>query len=377
MKKRNEGIDLLRCVAMLMIPVLHVLNHGGILGAAAVGSTSYHGAWLLEIAAYSAVNCYALISGYIGVKVEFRYRRILPLWLQVMYYSLLIALLQPLLMPGAEKLPLVAALLPVTHRHYWYFTCYFGLFFLMPLINKAVRAMSRTEAKRLLAGILAVFCGMSMLPFFNLFKAVRTEDIFSLDDGCSVMWLALMYVVGACVREHGFGRKLRRRTLLAGYGLAVLASWLFKLFVEEDASEALRPLLDANALLYYPSITTVTAAVCLLLLFSRMQELPPLLGKIVDFVTPSTFAVYLIHEHRSVRAGLIAKRFEFFAAEGPLALIGKVLLVAVMIFAFSVLIDLARRYLFRLLRVNRGVDWLADRFSGEDDPAEEAPSPED
>lgn len=29
MNKRNKGIDLLRCAAMLMITVLHVLNHGG------------------------------------------------------------------------------------------------------------------------------------------------------------------------------------------------------------------------------------------------------------------------------------------------------------------------------------------------------------
>ena len=29
---RNYGIDLLRIVAMMMIPLLHVLGHGGILG---------------------------------------------------------------------------------------------------------------------------------------------------------------------------------------------------------------------------------------------------------------------------------------------------------------------------------------------------------
>lgn len=365
MKRRNEGIDLLRCWAMLMIIVLHVLNHGGILKAAVVGSTSYHGAWLLESAAYSAVNCYALIAGYVGVKAEYRYRRIIPLWLQVVFYSVVIALLQPLL-PGAEKVPFIVALLPVTHRHYWYFTCYFGLFFLMPLFNKAINSMNRMEAKRLLMGVLLVFCGMSMLPYFNLFKAIKTEDIFGLGDGYSVTWLALMYVVGGCIRVHGFGRRIRGWTLLTGYSLTVLVSWLFKLFVEEEASETLKPLLDANAFLNYPAVTTVMAALCLLLLFSRMKELPPLLGKIVGLVTPSTFAVYLIHEHRVVRSGLLAKRFESIAAAPPLELAGKVLLAAVLIFMVGVLIDLLRRHLFRMLRVGQTVDWLADRISSEE-----------
>lgn len=366
MKKRNEGIDLLRCIAMLMITVLHVMNHGGILWTAAVGSTSYHGAWLLESAAYCAVNCYALISGYVGVKAEYRYRRIIPLWLQVAFYSVLIALVQPLLLPGAETTPLVAALLPVTHRHYWYFTCYFGLFFLMPLLNKAINALTRTEAKRLLLSLALVFCGMSVAPYFNLFKTVSTEDIFGLEQGYSVVWLAMLYVAGGCIRVHGFGRNIRTWALLTGYGLTVLISWLFKLYVEEEASAALKPLLDANALLYYPSITTVTAAVCLLLVFSRLKELPPLTGKLVRLTAPSTFAVYLIQEHRAVRSGLITKRFESFASDTPLSLIGKVLLVAALIFVVSVLIDLLRRRLFRALRVEQAANWLADRVSSEE-----------
>lgn len=363
MKKRHEGIDLLRCTAMLMIIVLHIMNHGGILSAAVVGTTSYHGAWLLESAAYCAVNCYALITGYICIKTEHRYRRIIPLWLQVAFYSVVIALVQPLLLPGTDRTPLLAAVTPMIHRRYWYFNCYFGLFFLMPLINKGLLAMSRREAGLLLSSLFIVFCVMSVLPYFNLSKAVKTEDIFGLGEGYSVMWLVLMYVAGACIRLHGFGRKIRGWMLLIGYGACVLASWMFKLFVEEDAAETLKPLLDSHALLYYPSLLTVIAAVCLLLLFSRLRELPPLTGGLVRLAAPSTFAIYLIHEHTAVRSGLIYKRFASLAADSPLTLCAKVLLIAVLIFLAGVLIDLGRRYLFRLLRVEQAVNALADHFA--------------
>ncbi|MDE6723424.1 MAG: hypothetical protein K2J55_04430, partial [Eubacterium sp.] len=63
--KRNYGIDLLRIVCMIMVPVLHVLGHGGLLEGAEILSVKYEFVWFLEAAAFCAVNCYALISGYV------------------------------------------------------------------------------------------------------------------------------------------------------------------------------------------------------------------------------------------------------------------------------------------------------------------------
>ena len=37
--------------------------------------------------AYCAVDCYGLISGYVGVNGKFRPARLLELWLQVFFYS--------------------------------------------------------------------------------------------------------------------------------------------------------------------------------------------------------------------------------------------------------------------------------------------------
>ena len=68
MEQRNRGIDLLRMTAMWMVVILHILNKGGVLAAAAPLSAGQGTARLLETAAYCAVNCYGLISGYVGVQ---------------------------------------------------------------------------------------------------------------------------------------------------------------------------------------------------------------------------------------------------------------------------------------------------------------------
>ena len=366
MNRRNEGIDLLRCVSMLMIVVLHVLNHGGILAVCTPGSTLYNAAWLLEFTSGCAVNCYALISGYVGVTARHRYRNIIALWLQVAFYAVLIALLLPLFISGAEQRPLIAAFLPVIHRYYWYFTAYFALFFLMPLMNKGIGAMTASEAKKLLTGLFAVFSGMSVLPYINVLDAVRMEDVFLLGEGYSVIWLLMMYIAGGCIRRHGFGESVRAWKLWTGFGLSVLAGWCFKLLVEQDAPEKIRALVEENALFYYFSPTMVIAAVCLLLIFSRASKLPVLPGKIVRLLAPAAFSVYLIHEHPQVRAGLISGRFARYAAGNPLGMIAKVLFAALAIFAVCCMIDQLRLLLFRALRIRQALDWIADRGHAED-----------
>ena len=61
----NAGIDFLRIFAMFMIVVTHVLGKGGIRSTVKENFDLYYFVtWGIQVSAYSAVNCYALISGY-------------------------------------------------------------------------------------------------------------------------------------------------------------------------------------------------------------------------------------------------------------------------------------------------------------------------
>ena len=63
MERRNVGIDLLRMTAMWMVVILHILNKGGVLAAAAPLSAARETARLLEACAYCAVDCYGNLVG--------------------------------------------------------------------------------------------------------------------------------------------------------------------------------------------------------------------------------------------------------------------------------------------------------------------------
>ena len=137
MKEKNDGIEWLRILSMMMIVTLHVLGQGGILSAAARTSAGhYRIGWLYETAAFGAVDCFALISGYVGVNSSFRPSRLLKLWLQTVFYTLGLTALCACLRPDwLTKGIWLKAALPFTMGAYWYVTAYAGLLLLAPLLR--------------------------------------------------------------------------------------------------------------------------------------------------------------------------------------------------------------------------------------------------
>ena len=130
MKTRNYGIDFLRMISMIMIVMLHTLGHGGILRSVSFLSVHYQIAWLLEVIAFGAVNTYAMISGFVSVDSHFKISNILILWLQVLFYGILINTVFFFLLPESRNTSgWIQALFPVTRKEYWYFTAYTGGFF--------------------------------------------------------------------------------------------------------------------------------------------------------------------------------------------------------------------------------------------------------
>ncbi len=63
--KRHAGIELFRIVSMLMVIVLHILAHGGVLLNVRIDSMGGFSIWYMDAMAICAVNCFALISGYV------------------------------------------------------------------------------------------------------------------------------------------------------------------------------------------------------------------------------------------------------------------------------------------------------------------------
>lgn len=94
---RNYGIDCLKSISMLMVVILHVLGFGGWLSEYPATSVMGVVIWLPETFSYCAVDCFAIVTGYVYSSSRFRYSNLAGLWLRALYYSFGITLLWVLL----------------------------------------------------------------------------------------------------------------------------------------------------------------------------------------------------------------------------------------------------------------------------------------
>lgn len=341
MKKqsRNLGVDVLRIVSMLGVVVLHVMGHGGLLKVCQT-PLKFSMAWFLELLAYPAVNCFVLISGYIGYRGERvfpKLKNLLALWFTVLFYSVTIgAVFMALGIRAINAEEILTCLQPTVNGTYWFFSAYVGMFLLSPFLNMLVH---RSNFKQGLIFLMTV----AVFSVFSLEK-----DPFDLLDGYSVIWMVLVYTAGATIKKHGFDKLLSKTAwLLTALG-AFLLTWGAKVgFYFSD-----HPYWHDwhGKLVNYTSPTILLMAVGLLALFANMRW--QVGAKLISFISVSAFSVYLIHDNPFVRKNVIAKIptliGDFHGVKLALSVVGLV----VGIFAVCILADKVRVGLFRLLRID-------------------------
>jgi surface polysaccharide O-acyltransferase-like enzyme len=332
---RNYGIDALRLFAMFLVVILHVLGQGGVLKSSR--GVQYKVSWLMEIAAYCATDCYALISGYVAYSDQekpYRYSKYIPLWLQVEFYSFGITLITFFLNRELlESGQLVKSLLPVSTSKYWYFNAYTGLFFMIPWLNQLIRSCDEKQCKKLMVTITAVFiCYGTASKYYS--------DPFRLGGGYSFIWLLLLYLIGAWLKKYRILDRIKRRYSVGALIGSILLTWLIKLYVPTD--------FGGRLLVSYTSPTIMCVAISWMNLFSKWK-LSGIGVKVVKCFAPAAFGVYLIHVQSVIWENYMADRFVWVASLPawllPFAVIG----CALSVFLPCLLIEKVRLLLFQLL----------------------------
>ena len=353
--KRNYGIDLLRIVAMLFVVVLHITGVGGICGAAELGSPQFFVSQFLRIATYNAVNCYALISGFVGWSRTPKLSALLNLWIKVILFCVGITVFTQLRDPAAVGLAdLWKAFTPVKEAAYWYFNAYVGLFFFIPLFNYGIRHVSGREAVFALTGISLVLLSVQFS---------RIRDTFQLGGGYSALWLMILYLAGGLMARFQIPGKLRKRWWALGFLLAVCAS-----FVPRMAMVMLDPQLwspeNYNLSMQYIRPSVILASVALAGFFSRL-ELGETAVRVTKALSPHTFGVYLFHTHTLIFLTAIRSRFAWLATAPSWKLVAVTAGATVVIFAVGIAADWLLTQGMKLVGINRLLKKLDAKLSGE------------
>ena len=338
MKKINTGINLFKLFSMFMIALLHVLGIGGIIGAAA-GTSSYYPVYLMQNAAFCAVNCYALVSGYLMLGKEIKPSRITELWFEVFFYSVSISAIMMIVYRDLfSARNIVYAVTPIISNQYWYMTSYFMMYLFVPMMNKFADAANKKVFTATIVVILVLTTGSLMIK----------QDGFRLNDGYSPIWLMIMYLVGAYMKKFNVGAKMKKWLALLLYVISSLCSFILCVF-----SKKLLKIMLGNDISYlsYTSPFVVLSAIFLFIFFSKLK-FGKKTEKLINYITPAALGVYLIHTHPLVFNKLMKDIAMPLVNHGTAAMIFGSVAMALAVFIICIVIDLLRIQLFKLIRIN-------------------------
>jgi len=348
---RIPGLDLLRFLCMLMVIVLHVLGQGGILNGAAPGSANYYLAWALECLCFCAVDCYALLSGFLSAhRSRPGYSRLLLLWLEVVLYSVLYACVFRIISHEyAGKRELLSALFPVMRRQYWYFTAFFALSFLAPLINAGVQRLERRIAA-LMAGLL--------IAVFSVLPTLFCTDPFNMRSGYSALWVVILYILGALLNRGELQRRTAPGCLLVVFLLSTLLTFLLKVVFPVSI-----PRIGTLSAMNYTSPTVLFSAISLLFLLFHLRVRGEKRRRMLLRLSAASFGVYILHTNPLVWTywfypGVLKGFAHVSVWVFPLLVIGSSALIYLLCF----IIDSARALAFQKLGLQTALERCEQRL---------------
>lgn len=273
--ERNYGIDFLRLVLMFMVCMLHTLGQGGILTTSVLGTTGYKVYWLIEIISYCAVDGFAVISGFVASDKPRNFEILVNMWFQAFFYSFVLTVILTFL--GFNNKCSFADILkcafPVINNKFWYFTSYFGLFFIIPVLNNYFFSISENNAKRILLIILFLFSAIGTL-----------SDPFILYGGYSLIWLLVLYSTGILIKRIRLFEKQSNQVLLIYWGLSIAITWVVFVYFGD------------SHLVSYVSPTILINSIIMVVLFSRIS----LKGRIIKKISPFVFGIYLFQMNQVI-----------------------------------------------------------------------------
>ena len=87
-----------------------------------------------------------------------------------------------------------------------------------------------------------------------------------------------------------------------------------------------------------------------MLAFARLR-FPPVAQKVIRFLAPGAFGVYLLNDHRLIMTHVLQDRFLSTCTKAPWQLMGEILIFSATFTTAALMIDWVRRKLFAALRI--------------------------
>ncbi len=349
--KRNSNFELMRIIAMFLIVFFHVITHGKTIENSIYAPGIKELFILLKIITLVHVNSFVLLSGYYQSTSTFKQKKIWKLILEVIFYDAGILLLFILLgvIPFDKNL-VIEHLLPIEliMNSYWFIKYYIILYILSPYINTAINSFNKKLFRNLLL-ILTFFS--SILPFLCGLRAIW-------NNGFSLYHFIYLYLIGSYLRKYPLEKSylakrlspnLLQLSLIIIFILSVMGNYI--LLKAGTALQGINHTLDivseniSNTTMIYNNPFVIIQSISFFYLFKKLT----FTNKIINKISSLTIGIYLIHDNQYIRMYI----YKWLKIDNGYIYSYKfiiyTIIIAILIFIASALIELIRQFIFKLL----------------------------
>lgn len=350
-KKRLTNFELLRILSMVMIVTLHYLGKGCVLYTDNTKWPYYFG-WIFESLCFVAVNCYVLLSGYFITENSFKAKKLISLWLQVFATGLFccaVTLLPQVKAGAIDKKILLKTFLPVISSEYWYISAYFVFYLISPFLCRAASMINQRRHKILNCSLIVIFA------FFGFIN-----DFTNIKSGYSFLWFVVLFFVASYIRKYDSYNK-KPIFYYSMYVLFALVNLLCNLGYDRIIIEKLKiPTSGADIFFSYNCILVFLSSLFLFLAFKNTEIKNRFFCAVINFLSPLTLGVYLIHEHPAIiNEWLWVKVLSPLPyLDSPVRLFLHLICSVGIVYIVCSLIEFVRTKIFALFGINKLSDFL-------------------
>lgn len=289
---RMYNIELMRIVAMMLVITTHFWGHGIDLASIPVFTFPYYFGWLMKGISYVCINSYVLISAYFLCQSKFKIQKLIFLWLEIEFYSVLIYIVS--VITGLNSISikeLIMAVFPVCTSEYWFVTIYVGLFLLYPIVNFVIKSMNKKQHLATIAILCALFVVIPNVFFFSKW--------LNYGAGYGIVWFVVLYFIGSYIRLYTTDDWIQRNknVLRVLTAIFLILPFISRIIIAFGTKLILGKVVGSGLFFSNNSILVVPATILFFLLFLTVDIKSVRVGKVISFFSAGSFAVYLIHDN--------------------------------------------------------------------------------
>ena len=345
---RQSNFELLRIIAMFMIVVTHIINHGQVMQNSEREVLSLIFDYIFCIIIVH-VNSYVLVTGYFQSKSKFKMSKVLKTINITWFYR--IAMLIFLVLIKAwhpTHIEIFRHVFPLDLGFYWFIDVYIMLYCISPFLNILIEKLDKKEFLRLIIILLIIF---SILPTITGLR-------FFQNNGYTLYNFVLLYFIGAYLREYPIRKSYLFKyvkknafqliCIISFLGLAFLNLLLYRFGEQISSYSNILAEIGNNittTTFFYSNPIIILQSICFFCFFETLD----IKSKFINKIASLSLGVYLIHEHIQIRTSL----YQLLKInDGPITsyhFIWYIFVIAVLIFVVCLIIEWIRQIIFSFI----------------------------